>query len=142
MTKNQELHSNERRCYDRLKKKFKIRYCLADKLSENHYDLEGEVLDISPSGIRFLSSGKFSKNTQLVMLLEFHGWDIENNDWIATGMEIDCSELTIIGMVMWSSPSLEHGNTFEVGVRFSGRVVTSQKHPICPRSDRPAYPSV
>ena len=121
-TKNDPGNKRERRRHERLKKKFKIRYSLADEVFDTDFASEAEIIDISAGGVRFLSPEELTKDTQLAILLQFQGWDVQNETWLPTGDSKDRGDLAVIGVVMWSDASPHKAGCYEIGVRFAGRI--------------------
>ena len=105
-----------------MKKNFKMRYSLADEVFDTDFTSKGEIIDISAGGVRFLSPDELTKNTQLVILLQFQGWNVQDENWFQTGDRNDHGELAVIGVVMWSDTSRNKAGCYEVGVRFAGRM--------------------
>ena len=120
--KNDPGNKRERRRHERLKKNFKMRYSLADEVFDTDFTSKGEIIDISAGGVRFLSPDELTKNTQLVILLQFQGWNVQDENWFQTGDRNDHGELAVIGVVMWSDTSRNKAGCYEVGVRFAGRM--------------------
>ena len=121
-TKNDPGNKRERRRHERLTKKFSMRYSLADEVLDTNFASEGEIIDISAGGVRFLSPEELTKNTQLAILLQFQGWNVQNENWFQTDNKNDHGELAVIGVVMWSDASRNKTGYYEVGVRFAGRM--------------------
>ena len=121
-TKNDPGNKRERRLHERLKKKFNMRYSLADEVLDTNFASEGEIIDISAGGVRFLSPEELKKNTQLAILLQFQGWNVQDENWFQTDDKNDHGELAVVGVVMWSDASQNKTGYYEVGVRFAGRM--------------------
>ena len=120
--KNDPGNKRERRHHERLKKKFNIRYSLADEVLDADFTSEGEIIDISAGGVRFLSPEELTKNTQLAILLQFQGWNVQDENWFQTDDKNDHGELAVIGVVMWSDASRNKTGYYEIVIRFAGRM--------------------
>lgn len=120
--KEEELNEIiERRRYARLDKEMRFFYAPFADLTETELGEEGLLLDIGGGGLRFLADRKMDKNSQLVMQLDFEGWQEGEEEWIATGRKEDSGRMLVVGTVMWSAETA-HEDQFEVGVRFNGRI--------------------
>lgn len=119
---NSQEAAEDRRKHDRFSKNFTIRYTrLEDLLNEDPYQ-QGELLDISGGGLCFRAATPAVLSSQLVLVLEFPGWQAAGGKWIATKEETDVGLLQVIGMVVWVAASREAEGSFDIGVRFSGMV--------------------
>jgi hypothetical protein len=115
----------ERRRYNRIGKEFAFRYTVLDNLARAALEERGLILDISGGGVRFLSSQRWLKDEQLLMKLDFAGWQINGGACVRVGNSGHCSSMLVIGSVMWSAETVQE-NQFEVGVRFTARMHTEQ----------------
>ena len=122
MIDEHKAHNEERRAHDRLETKSVIRYRSLDDLTNKNLDRSAELRDFSGGGARFVAAEKFSKNEQLILMLEFVGWRADGDQWQRTGEEDDVGHLQAIGAVMWCAENRERPGSYEVGVRFTGRV--------------------
>ncbi len=113
---------SERRTYERLDRDFKISYRDLEDLSSDWLNKDGKLLDIGGGGLRFLASEKVRENSQLVMEIEFSGWQVDEDEWNPTGNSDDSGNLKVIAKVMWSVESRNEPGEFEIGVCFSGRI--------------------
>lgn len=111
----------ERRRYDRLEKEFAFRYTVFDDLAHATLAEKGLILDIGGGGLRFLSSRRWVKNEQLLMQLDFAGWQIDDAGCITIQSSNDCASMLVIGSVMWSAETAQE-DQFEVGIRFTARM--------------------
>jgi len=115
----------ERRRYDRLEKEFAFRYTVFDDLAHATLEEKGLILDIGGGGLRFLSSQRWIKNEQLLMKLDFEGWQIDDSGNVTIQSRGDCTSMLIIGSVMWSAETAQE-DQFEVGIRFTARMHTDE----------------
>ncbi|MBU4262853.1 MAG: PilZ domain-containing protein [Proteobacteria bacterium] len=115
----------ERRRYDRLEKEFAFRYTVIDDLTDATLDEMGLILDISGGGLRFLSSRRWRKNEQLLMKLDFEGWQIDDSGNVTIQYSGDCTSMLVIGAVMWSAETAQE-DQFEIGIRFTARMHRDQ----------------
>ena len=113
----------ERRREERVAKNLVVRFTrLEDLLSDVPYR-DGELLDISGGGLCFLTDDALPLGSQLVMVLEFPGWQaVADGKWVATKVEEDVGVLRAVGMVSWVAISRTTPDKYETGVCFSGRV--------------------
>lgn len=63
----------DRRRHPRLGKIIKMRYQRLEKISRKLPYLEGDLVDISSGGLRFIAEESLEINSQLVVVLEFPG---------------------------------------------------------------------
>jgi len=115
----------ERRRYDRLEKEFAFRYTVFDDLAHATLEEKGLILDIGGGGLRFLSSQRWIKNEQLLMKLDFSGWQIDESGNVTIPSYDDCTSMLVIGSVMWSAETAQE-DQFEVGIRFTARMHTDE----------------
>ncbi len=120
MDKNSK--SQERRKYERLPKKASIIYRHMDQLTNKNAGHKGVLCDFSGGGVRFLTDELITKNTQLVLNLEFTGWQNSSDNLAWTGNSNDIGKIEAIGVVMWCSKAAGKNGICEIGVRFNGRV--------------------
>ncbi len=113
---------DERRQHLRIDRTSTIRYQPIQNLANQADMKSGELCDFSGGGIRFLASEPVSKNEQLVIELHFKGWHENGDDWVRTGNDDDVGQLNAVGAVMWCSEKEEPAGTYEIGLRFTGRV--------------------
>ncbi|MFA7346536.1 MAG: PilZ domain-containing protein [Desulfurivibrionaceae bacterium] len=113
----------ERRQEERFAKNLFVRFTrLEDLLADVPYR-DGQLLDISGGGLCFLTEEALPLGSQLVMVLEFPGWQaVADGKWIATKVEEDVGVLRAVGMVSWVAISRATPDKYETGVSFSGRV--------------------
>ena len=122
MIDEHKAFNDERRAHERLETKSVIRYRRFDDLANKNMDRSAELCDFSGGGARFVAAEKFSKNEQLILMLEFPGWSADGDEWVRTGENGDVGRLQAIGAVMWCAENKERPGSYEVGVRFTGRV--------------------
>jgi hypothetical protein len=115
----------ERRRYDRLEKEFAFRYTGFDDLAHAILEEKGLILDIGGGGLRFLSSQRWMKNEQLLMKLDFEGWQIDDSGRVTIQSSGDGTSMLVIGSVMWSAETAQE-DQFEVGIRFTARMHTDE----------------
>jgi len=113
----------ERRQEERFAKNLFVRFTrLEDLLADVPYR-DGQLLDISGGGLCFLTEEALPLGSQLVMILEFPGWQaVADGKWIATKVEEDVGVLRAVGMVSWVAISRAKPDKYETGVSFSGQV--------------------
>ena len=121
MTDKKDL-IKERRQYERLQSKSIIHYRPMNDLVGSTDGQSARLCDFSGGGIRFLTKEMLAKNLQLVMDLEFRGWSNSRDEWVWTGQDSDIGKLKALGVVMWCSNNGGGSESYEVGVRFIGRV--------------------
>jgi hypothetical protein len=114
------METAERRQYERLKKKREVHYREIAAVDDQGLMLQGTMLDCSGGGIRFETEQAHEKNRQLLLELEFDGWNTEGEEWIRTGMERDKGKIRVLGAVMWCQEISGRPGSFELGVRFTG----------------------
>jgi len=118
---NAEL-KDDRRQHGRLDRRSLMRYQPMVDIA-NHGDMkQAELCDFSGGGIRFLAPEPLIKNEQFIIELHFYGWKEIDDEWIRTGNDKDVGYLKAIGAVMWCSEKNETPGTYEIGLRFTGRV--------------------
>lgn len=115
----------ERRRYDRLEKEFAFHYTVFDDLAHATLEEKGLILDLGGGGLRFLSSQRWMKNEQLLMKLDFKGWQIDDLGCVTIQSSGDCTSMLVIGSVMWSAETAQE-DQFEVGIRFTARMHTDK----------------
>ena len=120
---DQITENAERRSYERLEKEFSFHYTILSDLAKTELTEQGVILDIGGGGLRFLSSEKWQKNEQLLMQLDFDGWQIEGVNCAVSDNSGEYGRMLVVGSVMWSSEAVSE-DQFEVGVRFTARMET------------------
>jgi len=115
----------ERRRFDRLEKEFAFRYTVFEDLAHATLEEKGLILDIGGGGLRFLSSRRWMKNEQLLMKLDFEGWQIDDAGNVSIQSCGDCTSMLVIGSVMWSTETAQE-DQFEIGIRFTARMHTDK----------------
>ena len=113
----------ERREHERLDRNFKLRYGQIEDLSKIDPDREGELLDIGGGGIRLLAEDASLKDSQLMIVMEIPGWQVDGDEWTRTRDTTDIGVLRVIGNVMWCAQSSSHAGKHEIGVRFTGQIL-------------------
>lgn len=113
---------DERRQHYRLNHSSTIRYQHLHTLAEHNNTQHAELCDFSGGGLRFLTKERLAKNEQLIVELHFSGWQENGDDWVKTGNESDVGYLKAIGAVMWCAEDESKAGTYEIGLRFTGRV--------------------
>ncbi len=112
----------EKRRYERLPKEVDIHFGMFQDLSEVVIDQEGRLLDIGVGGVRFLASEHVEVASQIMLILEFPGWQGGAVDWQVSSNESDIGVLKVLGMVVRCLPSSLDPDSYEVGVCFCGRM--------------------
>jgi len=113
----------ERRQEERVAKDLFVRFTRLEDLTADVPCQEGQLLDISGGGLCFLAEESLPLGSQLVMVLEFPGWQTAaDGKWIATKAEEDVGVLQVVGMVSWVAVSRARPGRYETGVCFSGMV--------------------
>jgi hypothetical protein len=112
----------ERRQHERVEKRLAVFYTELEKLAQGPPDRGGELIDLGGGGLCFQTSETFPLGTQLVLTLQFPGWQEKAGKWIATKKEDDFGVLSVIGMVVWIAVSEGDPELFDIGVCFSGIV--------------------
>lgn len=118
-----EESKKERRKYERLVKTGHISYWLVVNGQAEGAVRQGTILDLGAGGVRFLVDRQVAKNALLGMTLEFFGWRLEEEALVATGNKSDVSIMELLGYVMWQTTSDNDLDKYEIGVRFSSRLV-------------------
>ncbi len=114
------MENQERRVYERLSKNIEIRYREIEALDDEGSMLQGIMLDCSGGGARFEADQSYRKNSQLLIELEFDGWNDAGGEWVRTGISVDKGQLRVLGAVMWCRGISDKPGSFELGVRFTG----------------------
>lgn len=122
MTNEIAMLQDERRRHDRFHKRATILYRGFEDIAKDKHAQRGELLDFSGGGARFLANQEVEKNCQLILELDFIGWQEDGEEWTQTGDPGDISKLRAIGAVMWCTQDETQPTKYEVGVRFTGRV--------------------
>ena len=118
-----EDSGEERRQEERVAKNLFVRFTRLEDLQADVPYRDGQLLDISGGGLCFLAEESLPLGSQLVMVLEFHGWlAAADGKWIATKVEEDVGVLRVVGMVSWVAVSRAKPDRYETGVCFSGMV--------------------
>ena len=112
-----------RRQEERVAKNLFVRFT---KLEDLHADVpyrDGQLLDIGGGGLCLLVEEALPLGSQLVMILEFPGWQaVADGKWIATKVEEDVGVLRALGMVSWVAVSQTRPELYETGISFSGMI--------------------
>ena len=116
-------HNDDRRQHLRLDRASVMRYQPLQNIAGQGGMKQAELCDFSGGGIRFLAPEPLIKNEQFVIELHFCGWQEKDDEWIRTGNDHDVGCLNAIGAVMWCFEKKETPGTYEVGLRFTGRVL-------------------
>ncbi len=117
-----DMLQDERRRHIRFGKHTPIIYRRFEDLAQDAHVQHGELRDFSGGGVRFLAGQALEKNSQLILELDFPGWQEEGDDWIQTGDPADIGRLRAIGAVMWCARDAGADDKYEIGVRFTGRI--------------------
>ncbi len=117
------LLEEERRRHGRFNKRQAILYRRFEDIAKDKHAMRGELCDFSGGGVRFLADQELYKNSQLILELDFPGWQDEGEEWTQTGNPSDIGRLKAIGTIMWCSRAEAQPTKFEVGVRFTGRII-------------------
>ncbi len=118
---DEDKDSQEKRHYERVTKKATIVYHHIDDITNQEDGHLAELCDFSGGGARFITDELLLKNSQLMLNLNFDGWQIDNEELVWTGKDEDVGKLKALGQVMWCSQK-DTNETYEIGVRFIGRV--------------------
>ena len=119
----QKDSGEERRQDERFAKNLFVRFTRLEDLLDDVPYRDGQLLDISGGGLCFLAEEALPLGSQLVMVLEFPGWQAAaDGKWVATKVEEDVGVLRAVGMVSWVAVSRAKPDRYETGVCFSGRV--------------------
>ena len=119
----QEDSGEERRQEERVAKNLFVRFTRLEDIQDDVSYRDGQLLDISGGGLCFLAEESLPLGSQLVMLLEFPGWQAAaDGKWIATKVEADVGVLRAVGMVSWVAINQADPDRYETGVCFSGMV--------------------
>ncbi len=119
----QEESGEERRQEERVAKNLCVRFTRLEDLRADVPYRDGQLLDISGGGLCFLAEESLPLGSQLVMVLEFPGWQAAaDGKWIATKVEADVGVLRAVGMVSWVAVNRADPDRYETGVCFSGMV--------------------
>lgn len=112
-----------RRQEERVAKNLFVRFTKLEDLQADVPYRDGQLLDIGGGGLCFLTEEALPLGSQLVMILEFPGWqETADGKWIATKVEEDVGVLRALGMVSWVAVSQSKPDCYETGVCFSGMV--------------------
>jgi len=122
VTNEISMLQDERRRHGRFNKRSSILYRRFEDIAKDKQAQHGELCDFSGGGVRFLANQELAKDSQLILELEFSGWQEDGEEWTRTGDPSDIGSLKAIGAVMWSAPHDSQSNKYEVGVRFTGRI--------------------
>ena len=113
----------ERRQEERVAKNLFVRFTRLEDLQADVPCRDGQLLDISGGGLCFLAEEALPLGSQLVMVLEFPGWQATaDGKWIATKVEEDVGVLRVVGMVSWVGVCRAAPDRYETGVCFSGMI--------------------
>ena len=122
VTNEISLFQDERRRHIRFDKRFIIFYRGLEDIARDQVDRHAELLDFSGGGARFLAIQELETGSQLILELDFSGWQEDGEEWIKTDDPGDIGSLKAIGEVMWCSKNSLQPGMYEVGVRFTGRI--------------------
>ncbi len=114
---------DERRQEERVAKNLFVRFARLEDLQDDVAYRDAQLLDISGGGLCFLTEEALPLGSQLVMVLEFPGWQaVADGKWIATKVEEDVGVLRAVGMVSWVAVNRGDPDRYETGVCFSGMI--------------------
>ena len=122
MTNEITMLQDERRRHSRFDKRSFLLYRGFEDIAKDKHAQRGKLCDFSGGGVRFLANQELSKGNQLILELDFAGWQEDGEEWIQTGNPADLGKLKAIGEVMWCSQDTTQPTKYEVGVRFTGRI--------------------
>lgn len=122
MTNEITMLQDERRRHGRFSKRSSILYRRFEDIAKDKQAQRGELCDFSGGGVRFLANQALAKDSQLILELEFAGWQEDGEEWNQTGNPSDIGRLKAIGAVMWCAQDSSQTKKYEVGVRFTGRI--------------------
>ena len=117
------LLEEERRRHGRFDKRQAILDRRFEEIAKDKRAQHGELCDFSGGGVRFLADQALEKSSQLILELDFPGWQDDGEEWTQTGDPSDIGRLKAIGAVMWCSKAAAQPSKYEVGVRFTGRII-------------------
>ena len=116
-------YNKERRKSPRLDKIIKMRYQRLENLSEKAPYQEGDLLDISGGGLRFIAPKPPEIDSQLVIVLEYPGWlSTQEENFSLPEANSDTGVLQALGRVLRVQASQAAPGKYEVGVQFSGEL--------------------
>lgn len=122
MTNEMAMLQDERRRHDRFARRLFILYRGFEDIDKDKHAQRGELCDFSGGGVRFLANQELTKGSQLILELDFAGWQEDGDEWVQTGNQADLGKLKAIGEVMWCAQESAQPTRHEVGVRFTGRI--------------------
>jgi len=122
MTDEIGMLQDERRRHSRFDKRSFLLYRGFEDISREKRAQRGELCDFSGGGVRFLANHALDKGSQLILELDFSGWQEDGDEWVQTGDPADLGVLKAIGEVMWCAEDSSQPTKHEVGVRFTGRI--------------------
>jgi len=122
VTNEISMLQDERRRHGRFGKHSSLLYRRFEDIAKDKHAQRGELYDFSGGGVRFRANQALDKGSQLILELDFVGWQEDGDEWIQTGNPADLGRLKAIGEVMWCATDSSQPNKHEVGVRFTGRI--------------------
>lgn len=122
MTNDITMLQDERRRHGRFDKRSSILYRRFEDIAKDKHAQRGELCDFSGGGVRFLANQELTKGSQLILELDFAGWQEDGEEWVKTGNPADLGKLKAIGEVMWCTKDSDQPTKYEAGVRFTGRI--------------------
>ena len=122
MTNEITMLQDERRRHGRFDKRSSILYRRFEDIAKDKQAQRGELCDFSGGGVRFLANQELSKGSQLILELNFPGWQADTEEWVQTGEPTDVGKLKAIGEVKWCAQDTSQPTKYEIGARFTGRI--------------------
>lgn len=110
------MGEDDRRKYQRLKKQSIISFQIIEAPEQvKSQDEQGNVVDCSNGGVRFLSPRSLKKNTKIYIKLKSEDWGEE--------LTINCQDenmdlMEMIGSVIWCLESSDRPGEFDIGTQF------------------------
>ena len=122
VTNETDMLQEERRRHGRIDKRLTILYRRFEDVAKDKHAQRGELCDFSGGGVRFLANQELEKSSQLILELDFPGWQDDGEEWTQTDNPADIGRLKAIGAVMWCANADSQSAKYEIGVRFTGRI--------------------
>ena len=116
------MENDERRQCSRVNQQgtFQFRKCGEDEVTGMM--LDGQLIDYSLAGIRFVTNERLEKNTSLLIELDLDHFQEDTKEWRRLWQTKESEYLNVIGSVMWCRWDADRSGEFEVGTRFVEKV--------------------